>query len=472
MSKLEASRVGFGVILGAATGIGLLYYFYKQKRKKPWLRGSSRSPNFQSLQNALNPQEYTEIIRPHNQVPQMRPNPVEGGDSLPYTSFLTREEQAEVLNRLDFVLKSLAELRHEVEELRNSLQGLAGEIAGEVRSYLEESQKVTRRRRFVFSRERSDSTGSSSIYFTASSGTVTADDAESEGGYMTANAESDYDRESEKESEEAEDETSCETVRLARKDSMDLVSEDEVTLAFDIAAEEELNQLLQQADRLHSGNDQEKKEGFQLLLNNKLVYGNKQDFLWRLARAYSDMYEITEEAEEKKSYASDGKEEAERALQMGDQSAECHQWYAVLCGQFSEHESIQKRIQAGHVFKQHVEKAIALKPDDPKSYYLLGRWCYQVSHLGWLERKTASALYEEPPTASVQDALQNFLKAEDLSSSSSKARRVYIAKCYRELGNNSAAAHWLSLASELPVITKEDAESNRELEEMPAVLED
>ncbi|XP_062973800.1 regulator of microtubule dynamics protein 3 [Elgaria multicarinata webbii] len=472
MYKVGVFRVGLGVILGTAAGIGLFYYFYKQKRKKPWWRGNSRSPNLWSQQNALDGQEHTEVVQPYNQVPWMRPGPVEGGDSIPYTTLLVREEQVEVLNRLDFVCKSLIELRHEVEELRNSLQSLAGEIIGEVRSHIEESQKVIRRKRFVYPRERSDSTGSSSIYFTSSSRTANTNDAESEGGYTTANAESDYDRESDKESEEGEDEISCETVRTSRRDSLDLVNEDETTLTLDPAAEQELSQLLQQADQLHSRSDQEKREGFQLLLNNKLVYGDKQDFLWRLSRAYSDMYETTEDADEKKSYASDGKEVMETALQLEDQSADCHQWYAVLCGQFSEHESIQKRIQAGHVFKKHVDKAIALKPDDPKSYYLLGRWCYQVSHLGWLERKTASALYEEPPTASVQDALQNFLKAEDLSSGFSKMGRVYIAKCYRELGDNSAAAHWLSLASELPVITKEDAEGNREIEEMQAISED
>uniref|UniRef100_A0A8B9QR70 Regulator of microtubule dynamics protein 3 n=1 Tax=Anas platyrhynchos TaxID=8839 RepID=A0A8B9QR70_ANAPL len=372
------------------------------------------------------------------------PVPVEAGDG-------------DVLDRLDFMLRNIAELRKEVEELRNSLQHLAGEIVGEVRCHLEETQRVTRRRRFPFHRERSDSTGSSSIYFTANSGAATTDDGESEGGYTTANAESDYDRESERESEEGEDEVSCETVRTVRRDSLDLVNEDETPLILDSLLEEGLGQLLQQADRLHNGHEQEKREGFQLLLNNKLAYADQRDFLWRLARAYSDMYEITEDTDEKKTYASDGKEELEIAFQKWDESAECHQWYAILCGQLAEHESIQKRIQTGYVFKEHIDKAIALKPEDPKSYYLLGRWCYQVSHLGWLEKKTASALFETPPTATVQDALQNFLRVEELSPGFSKAVRVYIAKCYKDLGNNSAALLWTNLASELPANTKEVA---------------
>ncbi|KAM4665494.1 regulator of microtubule dynamics protein 3 isoform 3-T4 [Amazona ochrocephala] len=339
--------------------------------------------------------------------------PGEAGDGAVYRPLPIHDELVTVLEQLDFVVRNLSELRKEVEELRNSLQNLAADIVSEVRSHLEETQRVSRRRRFPFPRERSDSTCSSSIYFTASSGAANTDDGESEGGYSTANAESDYDRESEKDSEEGEDEVSCETVRTARRDSLDLVNEDEAHLVLDSLLEEGLEQLLQQADRLHGGDEQEKREGFQLLLNNKLVYAGQKDFLWRLARAHSDMCELADDADEKRSYAADGKEELEIALQKWDQSAECHQWYAILCGQLSEHESIQKRIQTGYVFKEHIDKAIELKPEDPQSYYLLGRWCYQVSHLGWLEKKTASALFEAPPTATVEDALQNFLRTHE-----------------------------------------------------------
>lgn len=49
------------------------------------------------------------------------------------------------------------------------------------RSHMEENQRVSRRQRFPFARERSDSTGSSSVYFTATSG-ATFTDVESEGG--------------------------------------------------------------------------------------------------------------------------------------------------------------------------------------------------------------------------------------------------------------------------------------------------
>ncbi|NWV82202.1 RMD3 protein, partial [Dasyornis broadbenti] len=438
--------VALGLAAGAGIGLGLLWAMRRRSKEAPGPQSHGRSGESrlgvggmglrcQAVPGAL--------------------LPAAAGDGAVPSPVLRQDEQLQLLERLDFVVRSMVELRKEVEELRNSLQHLAVEIVGEVRTHLEETQRVTRRRKFPFSRDRSDSTGSSSIYFTASSGNANTDDGESEGGYTTANAESDYDRESERESEEGEDEVSCDTVRTVRRDSLDLVPEDESSLLPDSAPEEGLGQLLEQADRLHRGDEHDKREGFQLLLNNKLAYAGQQEFLWRLARAHSDMWELTEDADERRSYATEGKEELELALQKWDQSAECHQWFAILSGQVSEHESIPKRIQAGYVFKEHIDKAIALKPQDPQLYYLLGRWCYQVAHLGWLEKRTVSALFEAPPTATVQDALQNFLRVEELSPGFSKAGRVYIAKCYRDLGNASAAVLWMNLASELPGSTKE-----------------
>lgn len=215
--------------------------------------------------------------------------PADAGDGAMPSPLLKRDGELELLERLDCMVRSIVELRKEVEELRNSLQHLAVEIVGEVRTHLEETQRVTRRRRIPFPRERSDSTGSSSIYFTASSGNINIDDGESEGGYTTANAESDYDRESERESE---DEVSCDTVRTMRRDSLELAPEDENPLLLEASLDEGLGQLLEQADRLHSGDEQDRREGFQLLLNNKLAYAGQREFLWRLARAHCDMWEI------------------------------------------------------------------------------------------------------------------------------------------------------------------------------------
>ncbi|XP_042798323.1 regulator of microtubule dynamics protein 3 isoform X2 [Panthera leo] len=442
LGVLGGAQAGLGLLLGTAAGLGFLCALYSQRWKRTQRHGHS-----QSLPNSL---DYTQTSEPGRQVRPLRAVPGEAGDGAVLPS-LPREGQEEVLDRLDFVLSSLAALRREVEELRSSLQGLAGQIVGEVRSHMEESQRVARRRRFPFARERSDSTGSSSVYFTATSG-ATFTDAESEGGYTTANAESDYEHDSDRESDDGEDEVSCETVKMGRKDSLDL--EVEVEVASGPAARaleaggspglEDVLPLLQQADELHQGNEQGKREGFQLLLNNKLAYGNRQDFLWRLARAYSDMCELTEEVSEKKSYALNGKEEAEAALEKGDANAECHQWYAVLCGQLAEHESIQRRIQSGFSFK--------------------------VSHLSWLEKKTATALFESPLSATVQDALQSFLKAEELQPGFSKAGRVYISKCYRELGKNSEARQWMKLALELPDVTNEDSAFQKDLEELEVIL--
>lgn len=64
---------------------------------------------------------------------------------------------------------------------------------------------------------------------------------------------------------------SCETVRTMRRESVDLVTDDEATILVTDPVDGELILLIQRADQLHSGDAKQKREGFQLLCNNRLL---------------------------------------------------------------------------------------------------------------------------------------------------------------------------------------------------------
>ncbi|XP_070705331.1 regulator of microtubule dynamics protein 3 [Pempheris klunzingeri] len=408
---------------------------------------------------------------------------------------LSPEQQLELRNQLDQVLSCVSSLRSEVAELRGGLQDIALQIIQDVKKGVEDSQRV-RRRRHV-NRERTDSTSSSSIYFTASQGMTSTNEETSEGGYSTAYAESDYtdrdtdreegEQEPEQESEEEEDRSCATVLTLRQEDSQEEEVEergldeeeeeeedDDDDRSLQLVAEVpsgELALLLAQSDILHTGDASLKAEGFRLLLDNRAEYGDNREFLWRLARAYSDMYESTEDKEEKKTYAQQGREEAELALKKNGLSAECHKWFAVLTGQTSQHESMHGKLKSSHILKEHLDRAIALRDDEPMCFYLLGRWCYEVATLDWLEKKAAAALYQSPPTSTLHDALENFLKAEELSPGFSKTVRLFIAKCHKELGNLSEATNWTELALKMPTNTDNDEETSK-LEAQLQVLTD
>ncbi|XP_078089630.1 regulator of microtubule dynamics protein 3-like [Mustelus asterias] len=430
------SRVTLGLGLGAAAGVGLLYLAYN----KGWGKRTCRSKHETFTFNQVNPQK--PIVRNQEAPKESKPQVSQDSNSLAEL----KKQQLEIWEQLDVILQCVRELKGEVIELRECLNGMTDQIVGDVRSSLEQCQKTSRKKKIGIHRERSNSAESNSIYFGASAGNKSSAETESEGGYTTANAESDNDR------EEA----------AHQKDSGRICPTPETS--------DELAQLLHTADKLHDGTDEDKAKGFKLLLSNKLKYRSKPDFCWRLARAYCDVLEISKDEIEKKSLLLSGKEEAETGLQQDNSNAECHKWYAILSGRQADNETIQNRIKAGFTFKEHIDKAIELKQNDPSLYYLLGRWCYEVAQLSWIEKKAATTFYGTPPTSTIDEALENFLKAEELKQGYCKANSVFIAKCYRDLGSYAAALHWLELASELPIKSKEDADAQNELEEMKNVL--
>ncbi|XP_058524044.1 regulator of microtubule dynamics protein 2 isoform X2 [Ochotona princeps] len=230
-----------------------------------------------------------------------------------------------------------------------------------------------------------------------------------------------------------------------------------------------LDVLLQKVDNLRL-NESGKLESFELLCDHKEKFRDEVEFMWRFARGYGDMYELSTHSKEKKHYANIGRTVGERAVSRAPMNGYCHLWYAVLCGYVSEFEGLQNKINCGHYFKEHLDIAIQLLPDEPFLYYLKGRYCYTVSKLSWIEKKMAATLFGKIPSSTVPEALQNFLKAEELHPGFSLPNYMYLAKCYTDLNQNQNALKFCDLALLLPSVTKEDRAAQTEVKNIMTSL--
>uniref|UniRef100_A0A4W3J7T9 Regulator of microtubule dynamics protein 2 n=2 Tax=Callorhinchus milii TaxID=7868 RepID=A0A4W3J7T9_CALMI len=369
------------------------------------------------------------------------------------------QRQAEILAKLEALLGGVEEVKGEVLGLRAALAGLRGlessraRRPGPARGTRGHGSSPSRELPAARKRRRRSEAEDGGRAAAGASRSVSSEEAESEGGYITAFTDTE---------DESEEETVIPSaVNPAFESPVSNVHEDL----------SEFDSIIQRAHDLHSGTVEEKEEGFWLLLEKKDQYGDQVEFLWRLARAYGDMHDMTSDKEDKKNYASTGKQVAEEAINVDPNSADSHLWFAVLCGYLSMSESIQNKIKNGYLFKEHIDKAIELRPQDPQLYYLLGRWCYEVSQLSWFERNIAATLFGDPPNSSIGEALRCFLKVEELQPHYSMYNCICLAKCYREQGQNIKAKQWCDNAATFPVVSAEDQKAQKELERLLNQLE-
>ncbi|NXU59120.1 RMD2 protein, partial [Turnix velox] len=407
MSPFESKRLMLGILAGTA-GISLMLFWYRKIRKPHATVSTPASADVGNRVNSVGlqteaPNEQGAVMALHGR-------------------------QLQILEKLNDLLLNVEELRTEVTSLKAAVPRLEELVRNELQAKAE-VQRVSPSHRAI--KRRKPETVS------VATETTSSEEAESEGGYITAHTDSEGDSEEEK---------GCIQSPEATEKS---------------AEEEELFHLLQKADNLHNGSEDDKKEGFRLLLEKDDEYGNCVDFLWRLARAYGDMFTMTTGAEEKKKYFSNP---------SNFQSNQWEHLFAIMCGYMSQFESVQNKIRNGYLFKEHLDKAIELKPQDPFLYYLNGRWCYSVAQLSWIEKKVATALFGAPPTSTVEEALQNFLKAEEIHPGYSKCNYVYLAKCYKDLGQKSNALKYCDSALSTPSVTNEDKEAQKDLEALLLTL--
>jgi len=154
---------------------------------------------------------------------------------------------------------------------------------------------------------------------------------------------------------------------------------------------------------------------YEMLKEAYSKYPKDPAVVWRFARA---TYEFSEERpvdlELKETNFKKSFELIKEALALDANNSQIHKWYSICLAGADEYASQKDKILHAFDIKQHAMKALELEENpDYLTYYVLGRWCFTVSNVGWFERKLAQSLIADPPESSFEEALAWYIKAHD-----------------------------------------------------------
>nr|XP_046226779.1 regulator of microtubule dynamics protein 1 [Scatophagus argus] len=221
----------------------------------------------------------------------------------------------------------------------------------------------------------------------------------------------------------------------------------------------EKREVLEQADYLYSCAETEKL--YQLLLQYK--DSDDAEFLWRLARASRDLSLLPNmEAARKKQLIFEAFEYAKNALEKNEKCFAAHKWYAVCLSDVGDYEGVKVKIGNSYIIRDHLERAIELNPSDATSLHILGYWCFAFAELPWYQRKVAAVIFSSPPTSTYEEALEFFLKAEEVDPNFYSKNMLMLGKTYMAMKDKQKALLWLTRAKEYPAHTLEDKEVHKE----------
>lgn len=229
-----------------------------------------------------------------------------------------------------------------------------------------------------------------------------------------------------------------------------------------ISFEEKKRLFYGKVDELYAGGDEDKETAMRMLQDNEFHYKDDWEFLWRLGRSHISLHEMRGLVVEKKTHAIASLQYTEEALKLYEPSADVHKWYAIALGTMTDYISTKEKITNGFKLKEHILRALELSPSDATLHFMMGRWCYGVYMLSWVERKLAATLFATPPESTIEDALKYFLKAEEINSGFYKANQLYIAKCHYEMSEYDEAKRWLVSAKQLDVSNSDDGKTHEE----------
>ena len=177
--------------------------------------------------------------------------------------------------------------------------------------------------------------------------------------------------------------------------------------------------------------------------------------LLRIAKAYSDLVEVTKPPEAAGQFAQKSLDYAQRALELDPKVAKAHLSRAIAYGKLTDFVGNKTKLEYSKIIKDETAKSIELDPTDDFAWYVLGRWHAGVANVSGVLRVLAKVVYGGMPAASNEEAAKCLKKAAELAPQRIM-HHAELARLYKAMGKaDLAAKEWQTILA-LPSADSDD----------------
>ena len=171
----------------------------------------------------------------------------------------------------------------------------------------------------------------------------------------------------------------------------------------------------------------------------------------------------------KQEYFNEAKIFAYEALKVEPENPVANYAMALALNHIALISGAKEKVAAFKEVKKYADLALKFNPEYGEAYHLLGRWNYELSNLGAIEKAAAKVLFGGVPPGSIEAAIADYEKCRQLKPS--YILNYYdLAKVYRENNQETQAFEVLNKVMKLRPIYQDDpgikAECKKMLEDM------
>lgn len=177
--------------------------------------------------------------------------------------------------------------------------------------------------------------------------------------------------------------------------------------------------------------------------------GDDPDLLWRLARLYICMADVSPEPQKLDLFRK-AESFANRCIRADSMLSEGHTWRAAALGNIAMFEGGRTKIELCHLIKQELDRSIRLDPADDIAYSILGSFYRALGNVSWVERQLATVFLGGLPDGGYEESEQALKMAVALAPGIIR-HHSELGELYWEQNRIDEALREFQLASTLPV---------------------